>query len=134
MKSKPNHWLAPDDDNRRLSNLCGPLEQNIERIEQALNVQITRRGSRLQISGDKTATQQAITLVNRLFDVSDKPVEIDTLELALTRAMQLHGDQSVWRGMQKRAMAAKACGAAGNTWVCSSCTICTRCSTARSRR
>lgn len=83
MKSKPDHWLAPDDDNRRLSNLCGPLEQNIERIEQALNVQITRRGARLQISGDKAATQQAIVLVNRLFDISDKPVEIDALELAL---------------------------------------------------
>ena len=94
MKSKPDHWLAPDDDNRRLSNLCGPLEQNIERIEQALNVQITRRGARLQISGDKAATQQAITLVNRLFDVSDKPVEIDTLELALVELREERTESS----------------------------------------
>jgi len=83
MKSKPSEWLAPDDDNRRLSNLCGPLNKNIEHIEKSLGVKITRRGGRLQIAGDKLPSQQAIEIINRFFAVSQQPIEPEDIELAL---------------------------------------------------
>jgi phosphate starvation-inducible PhoH-like protein len=88
MKSKPDDWQAPNDDNKRLSNLCGPLDQNLQRIEQALNVAISRRGARLQIQGDKQASQQAIALINQLFERCDKPLELDELELSLVEIRQ----------------------------------------------
>ncbi len=52
MKTKPHTWLAPEDDNRRLANLCGPMNTHIAHIEQALNVKISRRGTQWQIVGD----------------------------------------------------------------------------------
>ena len=83
MKSKPTEWLAPDDDNRRLSNLCGPLNNNIEHIEKSLNVKITRRGARLQVAGDKLPSQQAITVINKFFALSQNPIEPQDIELAI---------------------------------------------------
>ncbi|MCE2681252.1 MAG: PhoH family protein [Burkholderiales bacterium] len=83
MKSKPTEWLAPDDDNRRLSNLCGPLNKNIEHIEKSLNVKITRRGGRLQVAGDKLPSQQAIAVINKFFALSQNPIEPQDIELVI---------------------------------------------------
>jgi phosphate starvation-inducible PhoH-like protein len=37
-------FTAPRDDNARLANLCGPLDENLRQIEQALDVTLARRG------------------------------------------------------------------------------------------
>ncbi|MEK6379484.1 MAG: PhoH family protein, partial [Burkholderia gladioli] len=37
-------FTAPRDDNARLANLCGPLDENLRQIEQALDVTLQRRG------------------------------------------------------------------------------------------
>ena len=76
-------WAAPADDNKRLANLCGPVDQNLRQIENALGVKVSRRGSRLQIAGDKQPARQALELINKLFDLSDKPLSIDEVQLAI---------------------------------------------------
>ncbi len=85
MKAKPYDWLAPEDDNRRLANLCGPLNAHMAYIEQALNVRITRRGAHWQIVGDKKPSAQAIALINHLFSVSQNPIDVEAIGLALVQ-------------------------------------------------
>ncbi|NLA51096.1 MAG: PhoH family protein [Alcaligenaceae bacterium] len=41
-------------DNTQLSNLCGPLDENLEQIAQAWGVQIGRHGSRITVDGENS--------------------------------------------------------------------------------
>jgi phosphate starvation-inducible PhoH-like protein len=90
MKSSAEPWTAPTDDNERLANLCGPLDENLRQIENALDVKITRRGARLQVDGPPAGRSQTLDLINKLFDDSRRPLSIDQVQLALveTRAAQ----------------------------------------------
>ncbi|MCQ8894986.1 PhoH family protein [Limnobacter humi] len=83
MRSKPQEWQAPDDDNSKLANLCGPVDANLRLIEQAFQVKIARRGGMLNVQGDKDAARQAIVLINHFFDKSEKPVTADDIQLAI---------------------------------------------------
>ncbi|MBS4685608.1 PhoH family protein, partial [Klebsiella pneumoniae] len=51
MKIPTAEFVAPKDDNARLQNLCGPLDENLRQIEQALDVTIQRRGHRMTVRG-----------------------------------------------------------------------------------
>ena len=46
--------LQLDADNTHLSNLCGPLDENLRQIDQAYGVEIGRRGTRFTIRGAQT--------------------------------------------------------------------------------
>lgn len=83
MKTNFTDWQAPDDDNHRLANLCGPLDQNLRQIEQALQVKITRRSGTLSVQGDKTQSRLAIALLNHFFEKSMQAIHTQDIELAL---------------------------------------------------
>lgn len=83
MRSKPLEWQAPDDDNRRLANLCGPVDANLRQIENALNVKIARRGAMLSVQGDKDSSRQAMMLINHFFGKSEDAVSGEDIQLAL---------------------------------------------------
>jgi phosphate starvation-inducible PhoH-like protein len=83
MRSKPLEWQAPDDDNRRLANLCGPVDANLRQIESALNVRIARRGAMLSVQGDKDNSRQAMMLINHFFGKSEDAVSGEDIQLAL---------------------------------------------------
>lgn len=59
-------------DNRRLANLCGPLDRNLRHIEERLNVVIANRGNQFQISGEPAAVHTASRLLDNLYQASDK--------------------------------------------------------------
>ncbi len=54
--------LSPED-NARLANLCGPIDENIKQIETALDVNINRRGGTFAISGKKENMRMAAQLI-----------------------------------------------------------------------
>jgi len=64
MKAKGSEWHAPEDDNHKLANLCGPVDANLRQIEAALNVKIARRNGTLNVVGDKENAKQAFILIN----------------------------------------------------------------------
>lgn len=70
-------------DNERLANLCGTLEENIQQIEAGLNVTITRRGEHFHISGDTSATRQAIALLEQFYRRAGVPISVDDIQLAV---------------------------------------------------
>ncbi|HEX4879947.1 MAG TPA: PhoH family protein [Limnobacter sp.] len=83
MRAKSSEWQAPEDDNHKLANLCGPVDANLRQIEAALQVKIARRGSMLNVQGERDNARQAILLINHFFDKSERPVTTDDIQLAL---------------------------------------------------
>lgn len=80
MKTTQQHleFTAPRDDNARLANLCGPLDENLRQIEQALDVTLQRRGHRITIRG--RGAKLALTALEKFYDNSQKPLSVDDIQ------------------------------------------------------
>jgi phosphate starvation-inducible PhoH-like protein len=74
--------LNPED-NQRLANLCGVLDENIKQIEDALDVGIARRGAHFQLSGEKHNMEIAAQLLENFYARSKKPIELEEIQLGL---------------------------------------------------
>jgi phosphate starvation-inducible protein PhoH and related proteins len=75
---------APRDDNARLANLCGPLDENLRQIEQALDVTLQRRGHRIAIRG--RGAKVAMTALENFYNRAREPLSVDDIQLALVEA------------------------------------------------
>ena len=52
----------PDNDNNKLSNLCGPFDENLKQISIGLEIEISRRGSSFILNGNKNNTELGYNL------------------------------------------------------------------------
>lgn len=77
-------FTAPRDDNTRLANLCGPLDENLRQIEQALDVTLSRRGHRITVRG--RAAKVALTALENFYNLARDPLSVDDIQLALVEA------------------------------------------------
>lgn len=59
--------LTPED-NRRLFELCGRLNEHIHLIEKSLSVQIKQRGYHFSIQGERGAVKQAGLILSKLYE------------------------------------------------------------------
>ncbi|MFT7227637.1 MAG: phosphate starvation-inducible PhoH-like protein [Methylophilaceae bacterium] len=84
--------LQPED-NTRLANLCGPLDENIKQIENALEVNINRRGATFSITGKKENMRMAAQLVENFYLRAKKPIELEDLQLGLVEVEKLTPDE-----------------------------------------
>lgn len=73
----------PSDNNRQLSNLCGALDQNLEQIEAALEVDIVRRGSSFNINGSSKNIKAAAALIQKFYKKAIDPIELEDIQLGL---------------------------------------------------
>ncbi|CAG9174606.1 PhoH family protein [Cupriavidus respiraculi] len=91
MKTPSAEFVAPKDDNNRLQNLCGPLDENLRQVEQALDVTIQRRGHRMTVRGANA--RDAATALERFYNQAQTPLSIDDVQLGLveTRQFSAHG-------------------------------------------
>ncbi|MGO4304855.1 MULTISPECIES: PhoH family protein [unclassified Cupriavidus] len=91
MKIPSAEFVAPKDDNTRLQNLCGPLDENLRQIEQALDVTIQRRGHRMTVRG--TRAQDAALALERFYNDARVALSIDDVQLGLVESRQVaaHG-------------------------------------------
>ena len=80
--------LNPED-NTRLNNLCGALDENIKQIETALEVNINRRGSTFNISGKLDNTRLAAQLLENFYVRAKKPLELEDIQLGLVEIDKL---------------------------------------------
>jgi len=80
--------LAPED-NVRLANLCGPLDENIKQIETALEVNINRRGSTFNFSGKLDNVRLAAQLIENFYSRAKKPIELEDIQLGLVEIDKL---------------------------------------------
>jgi len=74
--------LAPED-NRRLANLCGPMDENLRQIEAAFDVTIGRRGSSFRFSGDVAQAEKAGQAIEHFYNRAHDELSLDDIQLGL---------------------------------------------------
>jgi phosphate starvation-inducible PhoH-like protein len=80
--------LQPED-NVRLANLCGALDENIRQIETALEVNINRRGGIFNISGKQDNVRMAAQMIENFYVRAKKPIELEDIQLGLVEVDKL---------------------------------------------
>jgi len=81
--------LVPPD-NARLSNLCGPLDENLKLIEDRMSVSVKRRGASFRVAGQRA--HAAEDLLRDLFEATDKEeVSLERVHLALRDSRDMPG-------------------------------------------
>ena len=76
------HTFSPLNNNR-LSHLCGSADANLRIIEQALAVKIAHRHEQFKIDGPKAKANEALELLQALYEIADDVIAEDTLQLML---------------------------------------------------
>jgi phosphate starvation-inducible protein PhoH and related proteins len=70
--------------NRRLMNLCGPLDEHLRRIEEALDVKVAHRHEQFKIDGHKARANRALEVLQAVYEIADDPVDAATVQLMLS--------------------------------------------------
>ena len=68
--TKTNITLKPQD-NDRLANLCGTLDENLRQIELFMDVEISNRGNSFFIKGDEKNVPKTSDLIKKLYSISE---------------------------------------------------------------
>jgi phosphate starvation-inducible PhoH-like protein len=76
------HTFAPPN-NTRLGHLCGPLDANLRRIEEALGVKIAHRHEQFKIDGAKPNAQRAMEVLQALYEIAQRPIDAAVVQLTL---------------------------------------------------
>lgn len=84
--------LQPED-NTRLANLCGALDENIKQIETALEVNINRRGNKFNINGEQDHTRLAAQLIENFYLRAKEPIDLEEIQLGLVEIDKLEPDE-----------------------------------------
>jgi len=74
--------LAPED-NRRLANLCGPMDDNLRQIEAAFDVTIGRRGFSFRFSGDAAQAEKGAQAIEHFYNRAHDELSLDDIQLGL---------------------------------------------------
>jgi phosphate starvation-inducible PhoH-like protein len=80
--------LSPED-NIKLANLCGALDENIKQIADALDVNIARRGANFKFSGDTHNMRLAVQLLENFYTRAKSPIGLDEIQLGLVEIDKL---------------------------------------------
>jgi len=90
LSPKPVEISFPPDDNQRLANLCGVLDENLMQIESTLDVSITRRGEHFKIRGKVVQTRLAAWLIQNFYSQANHNLSIEQIQLGLIEVMNPH--------------------------------------------
>jgi phosphate starvation-inducible PhoH-like protein len=75
-----------DADNRRLAQLCGPLDAHLRQIESALGISLQRREASFRIQGPGDAVERTAALLDQLYARAGGAISERTLQLLLRDA------------------------------------------------
>lgn len=70
-------------DNTRLAHLCGPVDAHLRTVEAGLQVKIAHRHEQFKIDGPRTRAQQALELLQALYEIAGDPISQDTIQLMM---------------------------------------------------
>jgi phosphate starvation-inducible protein PhoH and related proteins len=76
------HTFAPPD-NARMAHLCGPMDSHIRSIEAALQVKVAHRFEQFRIEGPKAKANQALEVIQALYEMAKKPIPEEKVQLML---------------------------------------------------
>ena len=73
-----------------MANLCGPMDMHIRTIEAGLQVTIAHRFEQFKIDGTKLRATQALEVLQALYEMAQRPIEPETVQLMLAGDMALN--------------------------------------------
>ena len=79
------HSFEPPD-NARLAHLCGSLDEHLRRIEDALDVSVSRRNEFFRVEGPKLRAEHAMNLLQALYAQAQQPISAEQVQLALVQS------------------------------------------------
>ena len=82
------HTFLPHN-NTRLTHLCGPADAHLRTIEVALGVGIAHRHEQFKVDGPKAKATQAMELLQALYEIAERPIPEDHLQLMLAGDSEL---------------------------------------------
>jgi phosphate starvation-inducible protein PhoH and related proteins len=77
------HTFSPPD-NARMAHLCGPMDCHIRSIEAALQIKVAHRFEQFRIEGPKARANQALEVIQALYEMAKKPIPAETVQLMLS--------------------------------------------------
>ena len=83
MKSSILQFRPDPADNRRLSNLCGAVDENLRRIEEAFEVRISRRADTFSVEGGAAPARNAVLALEHFYARAQAPLSVDDVQLGL---------------------------------------------------
>jgi phosphate starvation-inducible PhoH-like protein len=87
------HSFTPPD-NARLGHLCGPLDEHLRAVEDALGVKLARRGETFRIEGPRASAERAQAVLQTLYGLAARPIAPETVQLTLFEALRDRGPQA----------------------------------------
>ncbi|HCL87695.1 MAG TPA: phosphate starvation-inducible protein PhoH [Comamonadaceae bacterium] len=84
------HTFTPHN-NTRLSHLCGPADAHLRTIEAALQVKIAHRHEQFKVDGPKARATQAMELLQALYEMAERPIKDEQIQLMLAGDAELQG-------------------------------------------
>ena len=82
------HTFTPHDNNR-LANLCGPADALLRMFENHLAIKIAHRHEQFKIDGPKATANDALELLQALYEMADAPISEDHIQLMLAGDAEL---------------------------------------------
>ena len=95
------HTFSPPD-NTRMSHLCGPMDCHIRTIEVGLQVKVAHRFEQFRIEGPKAKVQQALEVLQALYEMARKPIPAEQVQLMLSGDTALVSMDTDGLAMQSR--------------------------------
>ncbi len=83
MENIREFTLEPEN-NERLARVCGVLDENLQRIEDTLQVKISRRGARFSIAGEQA--DRAASMLKQMYARADQDFSGEDIQLGLVEA------------------------------------------------
>ncbi len=83
----------PDDDNKKLSNLCGVLDENLKQIAVGFDISILRKGSLFTLNGNKNELKLASQLIESFYHRAIKPISQEDIQLLMVEINKVTPDQ-----------------------------------------
>lgn len=76
------HSFTPPN-NTRLAHLCGPMDANLRRIEEVLDVKIAHRHEVFKVDGHKAKATRALETLQALYEIAQRPIDASMVQLTL---------------------------------------------------
>jgi len=90
LRPKPEEISFPPDDNQRLANLCGVLDENLKQIGSTLDVSIIRRSEHFSIRGEVIQTRLASWALKSFYNQAKTGLSTEQIQLGLIEIMNPH--------------------------------------------
>ena len=92
MKPDVVEFSLRPEDNRKLANLCGAMDENLHQIEAAFDVTISRRGSSFRVNGQKLQAEKGAQAIEHFYKRANEHLHLDDIQLGLVELTRGRAD------------------------------------------